>query len=286
MPQRSFGERVWNRLCMTKTFRRIATPFAPIPRPKRWIFIIGCYNSGTSLLKSILAEHRAITWLPARGGAYTDELEWPESYGWTRMWHKCYKQLRMEPGPGAEHTARSIKRRWGLVLGRSPQNVLIKSITDAVRLPFLNEYFRPAYFVYIVRNGYAVAEGIKRRADPSKWGCERYSGGYPIELCAAQWKRSDQVVERDRASTEHFLRITYEDLTERTNKTVKTITDFLDIRQVDRRTLNRKWQIHGILSTIQNMNQKSIDNLSKSEIKTINRKAKKILQKYDYYQDI
>jgi hypothetical protein len=282
MSSRSLSNRIWNRLCLTKAFRQAATPLAPIPNPDRWIFIIGCYNSGTTLLKSILAEHEDITQLPSRGGAYAEELEWPEQYGWTRMWHKCYEELRMEPSSEAERRARSIQRKWGMALGGKPSNVLVKSITDAVRIPFLNAYFRPAYFIYIVRNGYAVAEGIRRKADPADWGCTRYADGYPIELCAEQWKESDRVIERNLPRTDNSLHIPYENLCEQTSKTVRRITDFLDLTPIPEKKLNRVWSIHEVDSRIKNLNGKSISNLKIEEVKRVREVARKTLSKYGY----
>ena len=282
MPQRSLADKVWDRLCRMKTFRRVTAPLAPIPRPDRWIFIIGCYNSGTTLLKRILAEHEAITQLPSRGGAYAEELKRAEDCGWTRMWHQCYDELYMSPGPKAGQMARSIQRKWGLVLGSGQDNILEKSIVDAVRIPFLNVYFCPAYFVYIVRNGYAVAEGIRQKATPADWGNTQYADGYPIALCAAQWRESDRVVERDRSKVDHFLRITYEDLTEETEKTVRKITDFLNLAPLHSEKINQEWKIHGKKSKIKNMNPKRLDSLSEWEMEIINKTAKSKLYKYGY----
>ncbi|MCS3668730.1 hypothetical protein GGP77_002981 [Salinibacter ruber] len=188
----------------------------------------------------------------------------------------------MEPGPETEQIARSIRRKWGLVLGGAPDNVLVKSITDAVRIPFLNAYFRPAYFVYIVRNGYAVAEGIRRKATPADWGCSRYADGYPIDLCAAQWKESDRIIGRDLPQTDHFLRITYEDLTEETEQTVQSVTDFLGLSSLQEKELNQIWSIHGVESKIKNMNRKSLSNLSRRDVYTIEEVARDTLEKYGY----
>lgn len=282
MSKRSFADRIWNRLCLKKSFRRIATPWAPIPRPDRWIFIIGCYNSGTTLLKRILAEHKAITWLPTRGGAYAEELEWPEAYGWTRMWHKCYDQLRMEPGPGAKQTARSIQRKWGLVLGQQPRNVLVKSITDAVRIPFLNAYFQPAYFIYIVRNGYAVAEGIRRKAEPGKWGNSEYKEEYPIALCANQWKETDRVVSRDLDNNVNFTTLYYEDLSENTSKVINRVINFIGLENVEKKSLKGKWSIHEKKSRIKNMNSLSLKRLSDEDVKKIQNVAGDTIRKHRY----
>lgn len=268
---------------MSPAFRRMALPFITELRPDRWIFIIGCYNSGTSLLKSVLAQHEEISVLPGRGGIYAEELERAETYGWTRMWHKCFEELRMEPGPDALEIARSIQRKWALVLGGDASNVLEKSIVDGVRMPFLNAYFQPAYFIYIVRNGYAVAEGIQRKANPGFWSNQTYPDDqYPIDLCAAQWRETDRVVEMDCADLDHFLCITYEELTESPVQVTRRVTDFLGLSPIDSESISRTWNVHGVRSEIRNMNHKSFDRLSEGDLDRIESIAGEVLQKYHY----
>lgn len=267
---------------MSSSFHRLALPFAPELRPERWIFILGCYNSGTSLLKSVLAQHPEIAALPARGGVYAEELERAEKYGWTRMWHKCFEKLSMEPGPEARPVAQSIKRKWALVLGGNVTNVLEKSNVDVTRIPFLNAYFRPAYFIYIVRNGYAVAEGIHRKAEPKKWNNPRYQEEYPIGLCAQQWRETDRVVETKGTELDHFLRITYEDFTEDPIRVTRRMTDFLGLAPIYSERINQTWSVHGVHSEIRNMNSKSFNRLSKSDLDAIESTAGSVLDKYGY----
>ena len=54
-------------------------------KPERWIFVVGCYKSGTTLLTKILSQHPLIGSMPNEGVAFTDALPYPEQYGWTRM---------------------------------------------------------------------------------------------------------------------------------------------------------------------------------------------------------
>ncbi len=49
---------------------------------KKWVFIIGCYNSGTTLLNEILASHPKISGLPDEGVMLTDQLVKPEDFNW------------------------------------------------------------------------------------------------------------------------------------------------------------------------------------------------------------
>src|SRR5688572_13607291 len=60
---------------------------------KKWVFILGCYNSGTTLLDQILSLHPEISGLKDEGVMLTDCLKRPEDFGWRRMWWKCEDQM-------------------------------------------------------------------------------------------------------------------------------------------------------------------------------------------------
>lgn len=46
--------------------------------PKKWVFIVGCYNSGTTLLNQILSCHPDILTLPDEGAFLTRRVPTPE----------------------------------------------------------------------------------------------------------------------------------------------------------------------------------------------------------------
>ena len=86
------------------------------------------------------------------------------------MWCRCLDQLRLQPSEDMEARAQRIKRQWSILYPSGRPFLLEKSVANAVRTDFLQTYFAPAYFIYLVRNGYAVAEGIRRKANPAKYG--------------------------------------------------------------------------------------------------------------------
>lgn len=47
--------------------REIKISFTPVPRPDKWLFVVGCYNSGTTLLAEMLSRHPNISGLPTEG---------------------------------------------------------------------------------------------------------------------------------------------------------------------------------------------------------------------------
>jgi hypothetical protein len=269
------------RLQKSSLLQRALTPLGFEPQPERWIFIIGCYNSGTTLLNEILASHPDIEGLPHEGVVLTESLPRPEEEGWTRMWHKCHDEMRIRPSEGPERAQR-IKHQWSLYYASKANNLLEKSIANAVRIPYLQKYFRPAYFIYIVRDGYAVAEGIRRKANPGRWDNPKYQGEYPIDLCARQWRRSDEVVSAARSRAERFLYLQYEELTENPVQVVGQITEFLGLSSLPEDVLRGKWNINGYNEPIRNMNDRSLSRLSSGEMDRIESEAADTLRKYGY----
>ena len=276
--------RVWNRLCLLRSFRQVTRPFVSPLDPDRWIFIIGCYNSGTTLLQRMLWRHPQIASMAGEGFRYTDVLEWPESYGWTRMWHRCAEEIRIEPGARSRDLAERVKKDWALLLGADAENVLEKSVPNAARVPFLREHFRPAYFVYLVRNGYAVAEGIRRKARPGEWGNETYPDRYPMELCARQWVESDRIVSRDAPDEDRLLTVYYEDLTEDPTRELRRIASWLGLGNLEMDPDRRQWHIHGRREPVRNMNPESFRRLDEQEIEVITDVAGECLEKHGYRQ--
>jgi len=277
----SLSARVWNRLRRLRPVQRTLVPFGRDLEPDRWIFIIGCYNSGTTLLNAILGTHEQISGLDCEGVVLTDALPRPEEFGWTRMWSQCFDQMRLELGPGMEEQARRIKRQWSLSYPRNSVNLLEKSIANTARIPFLEAYFQPAYFIYLVRDGYAVAEGIRRKADPARWNHPVYEDAYPIELCAEQWRMTDEVVSQDRKAVERFLQIHYEELASDPVSTVRTITEFLGVNSMEESKLAGTWDV-GYGQPIQNMNPRSYAQLSPRDTENIEDVAGQRLTAYGY----
>lgn len=261
------------------TRARFSKPISPY----QWLFIVGCYNSGTTLLNAILGSHPKIKLLRREGVELTDALPRPEQYGWPRMWHKCYDAMLIDE-PNAVATAERIKRHWAKdVSGSIEDSFLVeKSIANIPRLEFLHAHFKPAKFIYIVRNGYAVAEGIRRRVDPRIWGREEFGATYPISLCAEQWVASDRAFKSKRELIGDVLEISYEELTEEVSSTLDKVANFLSVDAFPNEVLDTKWLIHRKESAIQNMNSASISRLSAADKKIVANIAGDVLSEYGY----
>jgi len=279
---KSLPYKAFNRLRQTKTCQQLLTPFGRPITPQKWIFIVGCYNSGTTILDHILAQHPLVSGLPEEGVWLTDALPRPEDFGWTRMWFKCLDKVRIGPEKGLEKRAERIKRQWSIWYPKDPVNCLEKSVANATRMEFLQEYFKPAYFIHIIRNGYAVAEGIRRKSNLSRWKNPYYKTTYPITLCAEQWVASDRLISHTSKKLSNFLEIYYEDLCSQPALTMTRITDFLKIEPLPSGLFGRKWTVHEKVAPLHNMNESSFKRLSVEDIEKINHVAGDCLAKHGY----
>lgn len=276
--------RLRRRLAREPWFQRLVVPFEREPTPEKWVFVIGCYNSGTRLLTEILASHPAVAALPREGVTLTDALPRPEQFGWPRMWARCVDAIRLEPSPDAARRARRAKRQWAFSFERRPL-LLEKSNANAARLPFLEAYFRPAHFLHLVRNGYAVAEGIRRRARPLRVGRTEFGERYPIALCAEQWHVTEQMVRDDAMGLARVYPLTYEALTRDPIGTMRGVTDWLDLPPLPDRELRREWTVHRVTSVIRDMNAEALARLDADDRRIVEDVAGETLARYGYRPD-
>jgi hypothetical protein len=277
------------RLCSDFLFKKILLPYrAKFGRelsPNKWVFIIGCYNSGTTLLSRILSQHDKISSMPDEGVFYTDVLRAPEEFGWSRLWIKCLNQMNeIFSKKESQYLSDRIKKQWSYMYENADAPILLeKSISNITRLKFLDEYFKPAYFIYLVRDGYAVSEGICRKAKPYKWGNMSYPKGYNLDMCSKQWVETDAKFEEQFKGLNNVLIVKYESLTKDPVNTLESITNFIGVTQLPEELLSSDWSIHEKNEIIQNMNHKSYNNLTNDDIAIIEKQAKNVLIKYGYF---
>jgi hypothetical protein len=270
------------KLLQNRTAQRLAVSFGRELEPRRWIFLLGCYNSGTTLLRSLLARHPDIATLPSEGVRLTDVLPRPEEYHWPRMWCRSIRHVRISNGPEEARRASRIKKHWSLFYPPQAENLLEKSIANAARIPFLEAHFRPAYFIYLVRDGYAVAEGIRRKAKPGLRSNPIYLEEYPIGLCAEQWRETDRLVQQDGKGVAHFMQMSYEDFSADPAAAAGRLTDFLELPPLDPALFGENWTVHGVDGPIRNMNESSLARLSAEDIDKIHQVAGVQLEAHGY----
>ncbi len=260
-----------NLVSLKKKYFNFKYHFIREPDPDKWIFIIGCYNSGTTLLNSILGLHPMIGSMTKEGQEYTTELPKPKDFGIPRMWAFKPELFYLNENSINKIKISKIKRQWAIGFNDSQKPLLVeKTITHCARMRWLQKHFKNSYFICIVRNGYAVAEGIKRKA------------GYPIDQSIYQWKYANEVMLKDMPYLKNKILINYENLTEDTLTTLKKITDFLDIPSFEKSILKRSFTVQKENRKIKNLNYRSFQNLSEAEFETINNVAADLLKQFGY----
>lgn len=257
-------------------YREVKVAFTPVPRPEKWLFLVGCYNSGTTLLAELLGRHPAISALPTEGHFITDQFVKDYEVGLPRMWagrEELFRLTEADEGPDVIR----IKKEWGMRLDLSKPVLLEKSPPNSVRTRWLQKHFHPAYFVAIVRNGYAVAEGITRKADP-----KHLRDSWPIEQSAWQWRRSIEVLEEDSTCLEHFMWVRYEDLVRVPMQVLNSVAEFAGLSQFQDFDPNAALSIHERKDTLRDLNQDSIDKLTPDQIRRVNDVAGETLVRFGY----
>ncbi len=257
-------------------FRELKIAVTPVPRPELWVFLVGCYNSGTTLLSKLLSRHPDISALPTEGHFLTDQFVKDYEVGLPRMWAGREELFRLTEKDTGPDPAR-VKKEWGMRLDTGKHVLVEKSPSNSVRLRWLNHHFQPACFICIIRNGYAVAEGIRRKADP-----KHLRNGWPIEMAAHQWRRTYEVLESDSVYLKRFLFVKYEDLVGDPVKELNRIADFLGIKPFKKFNNRMELAIHERNEPIRDLNPASISRLTPEDICVINNVAKETLIRYGY----
>ena len=256
--------------------REIKIALTSIPKPAKWIFLVGCYNSGTTLLSAMLGQHKDISALPTEGHFLTDQFVKDYEVGLPRMWsgrEELFRLTEKDAGPDPMR----VKKEWGMRLDLSKPVLLEKSPSNSVRMRWLNHHFRPAYFVCIIRNGYAVSEGIRRKAEP-----KHLRDGWPISMAAYQWHRTYEVIKEDAKYIQNILYIKYEDLVSDPENELNKISDFIGLKPFQNLDTQRAISIHERNEPLKNFNEDSIRRLSFEDIEIINEISRETLDSYGY----
>ncbi|MFK5971622.1 MAG: sulfotransferase [Candidatus Marithrix sp.] len=243
----------------------------------KWIFIIGCYNSGTTLLDRILRQHSSIAGLPREGQFLSEVFVTPKSVGVPRLWAEKEDLFRFLPNEKVSE-AIQVKQDWIQLLDKPEASfALEKSPPNTARTLWLEQNFNQSYFIHVVRNGYAVAMGIQAKVMADY-------GQMPnlLEKAAHQWSRSLEIILEDSSKLTNFLEISYEDFTADPIGIMDDIFSFLDLPVLDSEQLLQKYTIHGINSKIENKNQVRLDNMTVEQENIIYNEAGKMLDRYNY----
>lgn len=262
----------WHFLGGKKFFQKY---YPEMLRSHTWIFIVACNNSGTSLLQSILQNTDQVSTMEHEGQRYTKMLNRATKRGYERVWSEYLKELRMTSNDSLENLPRLI-HDWMRELNNPLRNKIIEKTTaNSVRMLWLQAAFPNSRFIGLVRNGYAVVEGIRRKGEKS------------IERGAKHWNIVNKIMLEDSKKINHYMPIKYEDLVDKSENTINQLAEFIGI---DKNKLIEAMEYSYGFSTIlgegkqkvNNLNQKSIARLSEEDKLVISNTASEMLEYYDY----
>jgi hypothetical protein len=249
-----------------------AARFGRRAAPQKWVFLVGCYNSGTTLLHDVLATHPAVGSMPDEGQFLTDQLPVPRKLALRRLWALEPERFYLDEEAGGHINVDRLQRQWTAHFNDATRPVLIeKTPTNAARTRWLQAHFTNAHFIGIVRDGRAVAEGIRRKT------------GHDLRLAARQWARSNEIMLKDFAHLRNARLISYEALTESPAEIFADLLAFLGLPAVPvGGVAERAWQIHEQHSTIRNMNGRSFAALSAEDLQIVHEEAGTLLAALGY----
>ena len=217
----------------------------------RPIFIIGAPRSGTSLLYAVLRASSRLAHWPGEAHEVWEADFHPALRGWSS------NALGAEEAHGQE--GERIKRSFYLVTG-GRKRLIDKTPRNALRVPFINELFPDARFIYLQRDGreninslinawrtpryrtYRLPEPHSiAGVDPDWWKFVLYPGWQedakgPLEVVAAkQWTScNDAALEASRSvGLERWVEVRYEQLVDNPDEEVKRLVEFLGLPYED-----------------------------------------------------
>lgn len=241
----------------------------------KWCFVVGCNNSGTSLLHIALERTGQISTLPFEGQRYTNVLTRAHRRHHERVWGEFMDEIRLAGSDSVSCVPRLL-HDWMREFDLPVREMIVEKTTaNAVRMIWLQKAFPNSYFIGMVRNGYAVTEGIMRKGKKS------------AERGARHWNLVNRLMMEDSVHVERFLEVRYEDLVDTPGPTVSRIAGFLGLPEGD---LNSAMKQDFSFTTLDgrdpkpvvNMNARSIASLSVEDISVIRREAAPMLDHFGY----
>lgn len=247
------------------------SPLMSVPEPEKWVFIVGCYNSGTTLLHRLLSRHPMVGSMPNEGQFFSSQLPRAAQFGIPRLWALKPEFFYLKEDSPAPIDPKRLKREWAWMYNDRKRPVLIeKTIAHSARMRWLQKHFAPASFIILVRNGYAVAEGIHRKE------------GHELKIAARQWAVSQRILDEDSAFLQNCTKIGYEDLCDDPESTMRAICSFLGLPDLDSEVFKQDFTVHRQVGKIKNQNAASLSRLSEAEFEIIEKEAGDVLKKYGY----
>lgn len=201
--------------------------------------------------------------MPHEGQEYTRAIAIAERRGFERVWTEYLDDLRMTEADGFSCVPRLL-HDWHYTLTPPLKPIVLEKTTaNAARMRWLQAWCPSCSFIGMVRNGFAVTEGIMRK------------GHKDAKRGAKHWNAVNTLMLDDSKQVRRFLPLSYEDLVDAPSESLERIGEFLGLGA-------------GVLSdavdtsSFKNMNEWSLNRLDKDQMRLIDREAEPMLRLYGY----
>lgn len=261
--------------CQIKWLRNRAyyeSNFQRLVQSRKWVFIVGCNNSGTTILHDALARAPGVGYLAKESQMYTRVFRRARKKGFERVWTEYLMELTVARGanPAARY-AHDVLYRMPRPI---PRIILDKCTPNSARLTWFEEAFCRPFFVAVVRDGHAVAEGIRRK------------GGKDVGRGAKHWNRVNELMVEQSRLVKHYLEVRYERFVMAPAVVLQEIAEFLgeepsyftSALSADRLASGHK----GAQPDLKDMNPGSFRRLTEADIAEIETYAAPMLHYYSY----
>lgn len=241
----------------------------------KWCFIVGCNNSGTSLLQDVLERTGQVSTFPLEGQVYTTALMRSNRQRFPRIWSEYLDDMRLTEDDRLTCVTRLLHDWMGTLRLPLREIIVEKTPANAVRMRWLQKAFPHCCFIGLIRNGYAVAEGIQRKSNQ------------PVERGAQHWNIVNRIMVEDAKHIKHYLELRYEDLVDRPAESAKRLAQFigLDCTKLER-AMGEQYAFETVRghnsNHIMNLNWDSIQRLSVEERRRICAEANEMLDYFGY----
>lgn len=208
------------RLYQRAPFRRVARIPFPTREPRGWVFLVGCYNAGTTVIKNGLALHPEFSSAPIEADQLTGGLSGFEHGGWPRGMYANASAI-LDHRKSGNLNRKEILRDWAPWLRRD-RIFLEKSISHSVRMKLLRETFPGSRFICIVREPMAVLRGIRKRSRPAS------GGEYSNQFLERQYQFIYEHILKD-SHSEDTTFVGYEDFVSRPDQELSRLFQWLGV---------------------------------------------------------
>ncbi|MGC9453706.1 MAG: class I SAM-dependent methyltransferase [Phycisphaerae bacterium] len=210
-----------------------------------YLFVLCPPFSGSTVLWKLLATSPAVSALPGEGQFLPQVSDWMAPRRWD---------------PDKQMPWDKIQREWDRIWDPGLPIHLEKSPAHIVRAEQIERHFEPAAFVAMVRNPYALCQGLTARQ------------GRSATTAAEMWVKWARYQMHNIRNLRRVLFFTYEELTEKPAEVAGRLVEFLpELQRLDHDGTFSVFSVLGRSSRkIRNLNQPKIDMLSGEYVRQVN----------------